>query len=120
MKRNPIFIIIGIFIFIGIIIATIYLDGGALMFFHIPSMIFVVVVGGSLGLASYRGGGFIKYITACKKHFMSAGILGTVIGVIQMLQGLSSPDSIGAEVAVGLLAVFYGIILYCIADAISA
>lgn len=111
--------ICGIIMFISVIAGTLYQSGDALMFVHIPSMLIVVIVGGSLGLASYRSGGFVGYIKACKKHFISAGILGTVIGATQMLQNLSSPDSIGSGIAVGLLSPLYGIILYCIADAIT-
>ena len=120
MKANTIHIILGILLFISAITGTILCGGDFRLFIYFPSMIFVVVVGGSLGLASYRSGGFIGYIKACKKHFISAVILATAIGVIQMLQNLSSPDSFGAGMAIFLTPVFYGIILYCIADAISA
>ncbi|MHC4571755.1 MAG: motility protein A [Planctomycetota bacterium] len=36
------------------------------------------------------------------------GMIGTLIGLIQMLRNLSSPDSIGAGMAVALLTTFYG------------
>ena len=39
------------------------------------------------------------------------GMIGTLIGLVQMLQNLSSPDQIGAGMAVALLTTFYGAFL---------
>jgi len=39
------------------------------------------------------------------------GMLGTLIGLVQMLRNLSSPDQIGAGMAVALITTFYGAIL---------
>ena len=36
------------------------------------------------------------------------GMIGTLIGLVQMLQNLSSPDQIGQGMAVALLTTFYG------------
>ena len=36
------------------------------------------------------------------------GMIGTLIGLVQMLRNLESPDSIGAGMAVALLTTFYG------------
>jgi len=36
------------------------------------------------------------------------GMVGTLIGLVQMLKNLSSPDQIGAGMAVALLTTFYG------------
>jgi chemotaxis protein MotA len=36
------------------------------------------------------------------------GMIGTLIGLVQMLKNLSSPDQIGAGMAVALLTTFYG------------
>ncbi len=36
------------------------------------------------------------------------GMIGTLIGLIQMLRNLASPESIGAGMAVALLTTFYG------------
>lgn len=38
----------------------------------------------------------------------SFGMIGTLIGLVQMLKNLSSPDQIGAGMAVALLTTFYG------------
>ncbi len=39
------------------------------------------------------------------------GMVGTLIGLVQMLKNLSSPDQIGAGMAVALITTFYGAIL---------
>ncbi len=39
------------------------------------------------------------------------GLIGTLVGLVQMLQNLSDPDSIGPSMAVALLTTFYGAIL---------
>jgi chemotaxis protein MotA len=39
------------------------------------------------------------------------GMIGTLIGLVQMLQNLSSPDQIGAGMAVALITTFYGSLL---------
>lgn len=39
------------------------------------------------------------------------GMIGTLIGLVQMLQNLSSPEDIGAGMAVALLTTFYGAFL---------
>lgn len=39
------------------------------------------------------------------------GMLGTLIGLVQMLRNMSSPDEIGAGMAVALITTFYGSIL---------
>ena len=48
--------------------------------------------------------------------FMSAtapsmGLIGTIIGLVQMIQNLDDPDSIGPAMAVALLTALYGAIL---------
>jgi chemotaxis protein MotA len=39
------------------------------------------------------------------------GLLGTVIGIIRVLQSLSDPKNIGSDMAIALLSTFYGIAL---------
>ena len=39
------------------------------------------------------------------------GMIGTLIGLVQMLQNLSSPEDIGAGMAIALLTTFYGALL---------
>ncbi|MBI5478926.1 MAG: MotA/TolQ/ExbB proton channel family protein [Deltaproteobacteria bacterium] len=39
------------------------------------------------------------------------GLVGTLIGLIQMLKGLTDPRAIGAGISVALMATFYGVLL---------
>ena len=39
------------------------------------------------------------------------GMIGTLIGLVQMLQSLSDPSAIGPAMAVALLTTFYGAVL---------
>jgi len=39
------------------------------------------------------------------------GMIGTLIGLVQMLQSLDSPDSIGLGMATALITTFYGALL---------
>lgn len=41
----------------------------------------------------------------------SMGLIGTIIGLVQMLQNLDDPDSIGPAMAVAVLTTLYGAIL---------
>ena len=41
----------------------------------------------------------------------AVGMLGTIIGLVQMLMQMEDPSSIGAPMAVALLTTFYGTIL---------
>jgi len=54
-----------------------------------------------------------EYITAAAP---ALGMIGTLIGLVQMLQNLSDPNSIGPAMAVALLTTFYG---SCIANVFS-
>jgi chemotaxis protein MotA len=45
---------------------------------------------------------------------MYAGAIGTVIGLVQMLQNLSDPSAIGPAMAVSLLTMFYGMTVYLV------
>lgn len=120
MKANKITAILGIIVFMVAIVGAIKMGGRIMTFIFIPAGFLVVLVAGGLGLACYRGGGLLGYAEACKKHFISAGILGTIIGIIQMLAHLEDPSAWGRGAAVALLSVFYGVVLYCISDVLVA
>ena len=120
MKANPVAVVLGIFVFMVGTGVAILLGPGKLMFIHIPTVIFVIPVAGGLGLASYRGGGLLRYIEACKKHFISAGILGMIIGTVHATANLANLSTILIGITVALLSAFYGAVLYCISDALVA
>lgn len=55
-----------------------------------------------------RAQNIFKFMTATAP---SMGLIGTIIGLVQMLQSLDDPDSIGPAMAVALLTTLYGAIL---------
>jgi chemotaxis protein MotA len=55
-----------------------------------------------------RGQRFFKFMGATAP---SMGMIGTLIGLVQMLQTLDNPDTIGPAMAVALLTTMYGAIL---------
>jgi chemotaxis protein MotA len=52
-----------------------------------------------------RGKKILEFMGAAAPAF---GMIGTLIGLIQMLRSLESPESIGAGMAIALLTTFYG------------
>jgi len=109
---------VGISVFLIVILYVLFAGGGPLSFVHSPSALFVLSAAGGLGLAGHRGNGFVGYVASFKKHVITCGVLGTLIGVIQMLRNLSDPEAIGAGLAVALLCPFYSIILYGICESL--
>ncbi|MFT5286663.1 MAG: chemotaxis protein MotA [Myxococcota bacterium] len=55
-----------------------------------------------------RGQAIWKFMCATAP---SMGLIGTIVGLVQMLQNLDDPDSIGPAMAVALLTTLYGAIL---------
>ena len=106
---------------VGSILAGQYLGS----FIHIPSIVFVVVVGGGLALMRYRrGDGRVKFLESLKRYVLISGVLGCIIGVIQMASHYSKAEAfnsanIFAGFGIAVLAIFYGLIFYCIIDAFT-
>jgi flagellar motor component MotA len=116
---------------IHLLFAAMMILGGSLaLFINIPAIIFVF--GGTFLalLANYQGKifGFIKDALidsissgvkpdACyaetaqlaRHYFMSFGILGTLVGFVQVFANMSDPESIGPSIAVLLLTILYAI-----------
>lgn len=118
MKNKGATFILGLIIFVGAILQVILFGGSPVVFVNFPSIIFVAGIAGGLGLAAYKGGGFIEYVLACKKYFIPAGVLGTVVCIVLILRALEDPSKIGMGIAVALLSAFYGLVFYCVADAL--
>ncbi|MGL4722444.1 MAG: motility protein A [Desulfovibrionaceae bacterium] len=53
----------------------------------------------------------IDLMTAFATYAPAMGMVGTVIGLVQMLQNMSDPSNIGPAMAVALLTTFYGALL---------
>lgn len=111
--------IIGLFIFLFIIGASIWLGGSLLQFIHLPSIGFVIIVSLGLALMKYRkGDGSSGFMANLRRYTIPSGVIGCLIGFIQMGANLSDPAQIPAGVGVAVLTIFYGLILYCIIDAL--
>ena len=112
--------IIGLFIFLFIIIASIWLGGSLGQFVHFPSLIFVIIVSLGLALMKYRkGDGRSGFMTNLKRYSIPSGVIGCLIGFVQIGANVSDPAQIPAGVGVAVLTIFYGLILYCIIDALA-
>lgn len=110
--------------------AAICLGGDADAFIDIPS--FMITIGGTCCLLFFSfGRDFLSFIPASLlalfmkpkepnpkfaeiategvKYAVGCGLLGTLIGWIQMLRGLDDPSKIGVGMAVALLTLLYGV-----------
>ena len=53
----------------------------------------------------------IEMLNALATYAPALGLIGTVIGLVQMLQNMSDPSAIGPSMAVALITTFYGAVL---------
>lgn len=116
------------FLFSFLVISAIAIGSPIIIFFDIPSLIMTLGVGSVLTIISFSTkeiSSAIKhvygaigtkdelqksaYIWECAaRNLIMASAIGMIIGIIQMLQNLSDPSTIGPSIAVALLTVFYG------------
>ena len=120
------------FMLLTVICCAILLGGPLAMFFDIPSIMLVLgaLIGASLwsfppqqiinAFHDALTGNLKDEKRAIQNHAVlskmadisiSSGLLGTIIGLIMMLQNLDDPTAIGPAMAVSLLTLFYGILL---------
>jgi flagellar motor component MotA len=59
------------------------------------------------------------FLTSLKRYSIPSGVIGCLIGFIQIGANVSNPAQIPAGVGVAILTIFYGLILYCIIDALA-
>ena len=112
--------ILGLLIFLFVIFSSIYIGGEPLRFVHFPSIGFVIILSSGLALIKYqKGNGKLSLITNLKKYSIPSGVIGCLIGIIQMCSNYTDPAQLPAGVAVAVLTIFYGLILYCIIDALA-
>lgn len=64
-----------------------------------------------IGLLEERHSANKGYLDSVAELGPAFGMLGTLIGLIQMLQNLSDPDALGPGMAVALVTTFYGSVL---------
>ena len=121
--------------FVGILFVLVWciaMGGGVMAFIHIPSIAFILGIAFFALLATF-GTDFLKFIPQsfltfvsrnpepnprfaeialfASRYLVGSGLIGMLIGLIQMLRNLSDPSSIGAGMAVALLTVFYAVII---------
>ena len=81
-----------------------------LQLFDLPSLLFSssALVGG--GIAGYRNK--TKTFLIAKNLAIPIGIIGTLIGFINMLSSLDDPSALGPAIGVALLPTLYGILMF--------
>ena len=113
-------IAIGLLIFLFVLVAGIFVGGSLLQFIHFPSIGFVIIASGGLALMKHRKGeGGQDFLAHLKRYAIPAGVIGCLIGLVQVGNNASNLEQIPAGVSVAVLTVFYGLILYCIIDAFT-
>ena len=121
-------IVVASFLFFGIISG-----GSIILFIDIPSLLIVggILIGGtlisfgfavplkSLKEALFRGGVqsldelklYVNFFNLASQLSIAGGIVGTLIGNINMLAHMDDPSLIGPSMSVALITVLYGIVL---------
>jgi len=118
----------------ALLVATIALGGSPKLFLNIPSAVVVtgIVLGLQLMLLGARGlwnnirvfRVFLVNVApasldpdtpanlrAMATHLYAAGVIGTMIGLVQMLANIDDPSQVAPATAVALLTVFYAAVL---------
>lgn len=119
---------LGFVAMMGLIAAAVMFGAPITVFIDVPSAILVLGVttcgafmsfpAGRLVAAFFGSGGGAEE-AAQRAHVLhrvadlavASGLVGTIIGLVQMLQGLDDPTAIGPAMAVALLTLFYGVVL---------
>lgn len=124
--------LLGGFIIFMVTVAAMLFGGRLLVFINVPSLI--LVLGVTLGVTVWscsmqdvflalRAALFAEHLgetdaargqavfNRAADGAVAAGMLGTLIGLVQMLQKLDDPTAIGPAMAVALLTLLYGVLL---------
>lgn len=114
-----------------IIVGVIFIGAGSAMFVNLPSLAIVFGITFFLLLATF-GTDFLRFVpdalvtlvatrqepnkkfaeiaAYASRYIIGAGVIGALIGLVQMLCDLSDPSSIGAGMATALIVPFYAIV----------
>lgn len=113
--------IIGGVIFLIVLIVGFLGDGDFWIFINLPAIGFVAFATVGLTLMKYRKGiGKLEVINNLKKYSILSGVIGCLIGFVQMGWHVSDDlQMIPMGVAIAILTIIYGLIFYCILDAFT-
>jgi len=111
---------IGLLIFLVVIASTIWAGTEWTAFVNPAGIVFVVITAVGLALMKYRAGaGKAGFIKCLKRYSIPVGTIGCLIGFIQIGWCLSDYAYLGIALATAVLTIFYGLILYCVCDALE-
>ncbi len=83
-------IAIGLLIFLFVLIGGIFVGGSVVQFVHFPSIGFVIIASSGLALMRHReGDGRQGFLAHLKRYLIPAGVIGCLIGLIQMGRNIS-------------------------------
>jgi len=112
--------VVGCLAFLLVLIAGFLSEGDPKIFINLPGIAFVVVAAVGLALARYRkGDGKSEIIENLKRYSILSGVIGCLIGFVQIGWHVSEPRMLPMAIAVPILTIIYGLILYCIFDAFT-
>lgn len=120
-----------------VIYLAIVVGGSVLVFLNIPSILIVFVLTTCMLIASFGWSGFLSGIKVLKvsyvqtvpawieirhmyiiqtmqEYLLISGLIGSLIGLVQLLSNLDDPRTIGPALAVMILTIFYGLLLIMI------
>ena len=121
--------LIGTGISVALLLAVLSLGGPATAYVDVPSVLFVFgLVGGglwacfgphviwqalraSVGVRPLEEGPLDLYVAVFRRGYQLAwasGVVGLLVGVVQMLRALEDPSQLGAGMSVALLTLLYG------------
>ena len=112
---------IGLLLFLLVIVGAIWAGAEWTAFIDPAGIVFVVITAVGLALMKYRAGaGKAGFIKGLKRYSIPVGVMGCLIGLIQIGWCLSDPAGLGIGLATAVLTIFYGLVLYCVCDAFEA
>ena len=124
--------LIGIIGVLGVILTAMIVGGDVRIYIHLPSVLILLGVSFFALLATFHGD-FLRFIPDAiatlfcsgtkanpkfaqislfaSRYIIGSAIIGTLIGMVQMLQNLSSPNDIGYGLATVLLTLLYSVVI---------
>ena len=121
--------IISLLIIVSAILATILLASGIGAFIDVPSLLTVIIpviasISAKHGLEGFKelfreGENQNKVLHTMGVTGIIAGAIGTMIGLIIMLGNLSDKSALGPALAIALLTLFYGLLIFLFTTLLS-